>query len=139
EAWWDRYRPLPIVSRDAHSLYVEALGEVGVVGGALIIGALLTGVVASVRFVRRAAGEQRVTAAALTATFVGFLIAAGLDWMWELTAVAAVGIAILGLLVVSARPVEPHPQPRIRNRALRGVVVAVAVSVIVTQALLMLS
>jgi hypothetical protein len=97
EAWWAAHGTIPMFVRDAHSLYLEALAELGI-GGGLIILVFAVGLVVAVRRALRTEGPERVTAAALAAAFAAFAVAAGIDWMWELTAVSVVGIAILGLL-----------------------------------------
>ena len=40
--------------------------------------------------------------AAVGGAFCAFLLAAGIDWMWELTSVAVVGVVCLGITVVLA-------------------------------------
>ena len=89
-AWWLQHRTLSLFVVDAHSLYVEVLGQLGIVGFILIVGAFLAGIVTAVRRLLRIEAEERVTLAAVTATFVAFAIAAGVDWMWELTIVPVV-------------------------------------------------
>jgi hypothetical protein len=116
EAWWTQHGTLPAFVRDAHSLYAETLGELGIVGFALLVAALGSGVLTGVRRLRRA--EARTTVAALLAGFVAYLAIAGVDWMWELTVVSVVAMLLLGLLVgpatavtgpaaASARPARP--------------------------------
>lgn len=98
-AWWAEHGSIPAFVQDAHSLYLETLGELGVVGLALLAGAFLTGLVTAIRRVLGAAASERGLSAALTATFLAYVVAAGIDWMWELTIVSVVAMACLGLLV----------------------------------------
>jgi tetratricopeptide (TPR) repeat protein len=98
EAWWARDGSLTKFVRDAHSLYLETLGELGVLGLTLLLAAIGSGFVAAGRRLRSATGERRATIAALCAALAAFLLSAGIDWMWELTIVAVVGIACLALL-----------------------------------------
>jgi tetratricopeptide (TPR) repeat protein len=102
---WEQNRPIPSYVLDAHSLYAEILGELGAIGFALILGLVVLAAVVIVQGLRRATEAQRPTVAALSAALLAFGIALGVDWMWELTVVAVVGIAILTLLA-SARPVS---------------------------------
>ena len=102
EAWWAKHGTLTKFVRDAHSLYLETLGELGVLGLILIVVVFGSGFVAAARRLRRATGERRATIAALCAAFAAFALAAGIDWMWELTIVGVVGIACLALLTGSA-------------------------------------
>jgi hypothetical protein len=145
QAWWARHGTISYFTRSAHSLYLETLGELGIVGLALILG-LVASVVAPVRRRLRAAqGEDRATAAALAGVFGAFAFAAGIDWMWQMTVVAVVGIAVLALLTgratvfaggVSSPPAAPSPPQSWRRRlAPRAVLVALAVALIVAEAI----
>ena len=80
--------------RDAHSVYAETLGELGLVGLGLLALFVAASLLMGIRAVLRTATGDRVTAAALFALFVAYLVAAGVDWMWELTAVI-IGVAAL--------------------------------------------
>jgi O-antigen ligase len=101
ESWWGEHARFEYFVRDAHSLYLETLGDLGVVGLALLLTALGAGVVAGVRLARHSA--QPTVVAALFAAYVGYLLAVAIDWMWELTVVTVVGIALLALLVTFRR------------------------------------
>jgi O-antigen ligase/polysaccharide polymerase Wzy-like membrane protein len=106
--WWTQHGSLTLSVENAHSLYVEALGELGIVGFVLLIGAFVTGIVAAAtRLVRR---SDRTTLAALLAVFVAYAVGAGIDWMWQLTIVSAVGIACLGLAVGPATALAGGPR-----------------------------
>jgi O-antigen ligase/polysaccharide polymerase Wzy-like membrane protein len=98
EAWWAQHGSLAVFVRDAHSLYLETLGELGVFGLVLLAGALLSALALGVAGVARARPLERTTRAALLATAIAFLLTAAMDWMWELTVVSVVGLTCLGLL-----------------------------------------
>jgi O-Antigen ligase len=83
---WDRYRPTGFDVLDAHSLYVEVMGELGLVGLALLMIALLTILFGFLRLVR---GSERGPPAALFAAGLIWALHAGIDWDWELTATGA--------------------------------------------------
>ena len=53
EAWWAENGSFSYFVRDAHSLYLETLGELGVLGFVCLVGALVTGIVAGVCRLRR--------------------------------------------------------------------------------------
>src|SRR5262249_12649759 len=76
----------------------ETLGELGIVGFLLLIGAFGTALVVGVRRLR-GPPDQRALVAAAGAVVVAFLTAAASDWVWELTIVGVVAIACVGLLV----------------------------------------
>ncbi len=116
EAWWAEHGNLRGYVQDAHSLYVETLGELGIIGFVLIIGAFLTGLVTGGRRVVSSSGELRITVAALWAAFVAYVFAAGIDWMWEMTVVSVVGMAVLGLLTGRASAAAPDGPRSLRRR-----------------------
>lgn len=99
EFWWasDGSGEGAIFVREAHSLYLETLAELGIVGLLLIGGFGLVLVAGSVNAVRSAVEDRPGVAAAAAACWV-FAAAAGLDWMWE---VAAFPIAFLILAAVA--------------------------------------
>ncbi len=136
EAWWLQHGSLPLFVQDAHSLYVEVLGELGIVGFLLLVGIFAAGLFTAVRRLIRMPAVERVTPAAVTATFVAFAIGAAVDWMWELTIVPVVALACLALAIgpgtaLSVRPriVPPGAGPPLRTRLQRyglgaGIVIA---------------
>lgn len=87
---WYEHRSSDRIVRDAHSLYLETLAELGIVGLLLLCAALAT--IVSGFF---AARRSRYTAAAAGA-FVAWAITSVLDWHWEM-----VGVTMTALLVGS--------------------------------------
>ncbi|MGH3132745.1 MAG: O-antigen ligase family protein, partial [Gaiellaceae bacterium] len=81
EYLWYQQRPSLQVIRDAHSLYVEMLAEVGVVGLALLCLGLVVPMVAAVR-----ARRTRLVPAAAGA-YLAWVAHSAVDWNWELVAV----------------------------------------------------
>ena len=78
---------------DAHSLYLETLAELGPLGLALLLAALLLPL-------RLATARRRgayVPAAA--AAYVAFLVHAGLDWDWELPVVVVAALSCASAVV----------------------------------------
>lgn len=99
--WWSEHASFTYTLRNAHSLYLEVLGELGVVGLLLLLGALGCGVVGGIRATRASVGAQRRAIAGLLGAYVAFLVSAGIDWLWQVTAVGAVGMIGLALLVAA--------------------------------------
>src|SRR5215218_3411374 len=109
---------------DAHSLYLETLSDLGLVGMVLLGAALLMVLGA---FVLRARGPDRAIYAALTAMAVAWLIHAGLDWDWEMPAVTLWLFALGGLALGARRRDRPPTSARFRAPlAVAWIVVAVA-------------
>lgn len=102
--WWAQHGTLALTIRNAHCLYLEVLGELGVVGLALLLGFLAAGIVALVGAARTAKGRERSLAAGLGGAYVGFVVAAGIDWMWQLTVVAVTAVACLALVTHVGEP-----------------------------------
>ena len=96
ESWWAAHGTLPVFVRDAHSLYLQLLAELGTVGLLLLLVAFAAGIATVAG--RRARCPDGITVAALAAVGAGWAVANGIDWIWQLTAVGAVGIVVLGLL-----------------------------------------
>lgn len=93
DLWWSRHATYPLSVRDAHSLYLENLAELG--PGGLVAVLLFAGglVVAAVRArtAARSPAELGAHAALVTGATILFLHA-GIDWLWESTAVGLLGV-----------------------------------------------
>jgi O-antigen ligase len=108
---WNRDRPADMQVMDAHSLYLEVLGEMGVVGAVLLAVAL---VAMAAGLLARLRGPDRPAAAAVLAAFGGWMLHAGVDWDWELTAVSVWLFGVVGIAL--ARPsgaTARRPMPRL--------------------------
>ncbi|HWK28880.1 MAG TPA: O-antigen ligase family protein [Solirubrobacter sp.] len=101
---WLARREIAEVVRDAHSLYLETAAELGVLG-LLALAALVAGVVLAARDALRAEGAA---AAGAVAAVAAFGLHAGLDWDWELPALALTALLLAARLGVSSpRAVAP--------------------------------
>lgn len=130
EFWWARNRDIDTgLVRDAHSLYVETLGELGIVGLLLLVAVVGFILVMGGRRALAAAGERRLELAAATAAFLAFAVAAGLDWLWEL-AVVPVAALMVAATVLRAEPGEGDGDRRIPARAVSLLVALVAIAAI---------
>ena len=97
ERRWLALRDKPFAARDAHSLYLESLAELGPLGLALVLAALAPPLVAAVR----ARSTPLVPAAA--GAYVALLLHAAVDWDWEVPAVMLAGLACGAALLVAER------------------------------------
>jgi O-antigen ligase len=147
QSWWMEHASLPLFVRDAHSLWLETLAELGLVGLLLLVIAIGTGFVAAIARIGRL-GHDRPLVAAMAGVLAAFVVAAGIDWMWELSIVGLVAIAALGVLVGRGTAVSPQSAvgsrqsavgSPLRGRVLRTAGVGVALAAIVCVAVPMLS
>ena len=96
---WAKDRPQAFDVQDGHSLYLEVLGELGIVGLLLIVALVLTLLGGAVSRVR---GPDRAIAAAGAAIILMWALRAGIDWDWEMPVVTVWVLIIGGALL--ARP-----------------------------------
>jgi tetratricopeptide (TPR) repeat protein len=87
----------------------------------------------------RAREHEQTTVAALLAAATAYLAAAGVDWMWQLTAVSVVGVACLGLLAAAGSEPARVVSRRTRRVFVRGLVVAAALLAIACEGLPLLT
>ena len=85
ENLWNQRRPVTFEIKDAHSLYIEVMDELGLAGIVLLSLALISILVAFARGMWRA--RDRYPYAVLTAAMFAWLVRAGIDWDWEMPAV----------------------------------------------------
>ena len=97
-AWWLRHGSIAFYVEDAHSLYLEMLGELGALGCLLLVGAFGCALVAGVRRLHATTGAAHAGVAAVFAALLGFMTGAAIDWIWELTLVGLMGVVCVGLL-----------------------------------------
>ena len=100
---WNQNREVSFQVLDAHSLYLEVLSELGVVGLALLLialGAIIAGLLWRLR------GPGRPTYAATLAAVAAWCVHAGVDWDWEMAAVTIWVFGLAGLVLARPRPQE---------------------------------
>ena len=122
ELTWAQNRPSEFTVRDGHSLYLETLSELGLVGALLLLLAL-GGAVAALAV--RTRGPDRAMWGALLAAAIVWLLHAAQDWVWELPAVTIWLFAATGIAV--ARPPAKHETALIAPPRLARVVAALFV------------
>ena len=111
EFWWARNRDTADAVRDTHSLWFQTLGEVGIVGFALLLAFLGVVLVGGGREIVRAHTRRPLLAASM-AGVVAFLLTATFDWMWQIPVLAVVDVPAGGdprhrRLAAAARRARP--------------------------------
>ena len=97
EQHWLADRPFEHKVRDAHSLYFETLSELGPVGLALLL--LTLGVPVAAALVSR----RHPLVSAAFASYVAYLVHAGIDWDWELPALTVLALLCGTAMLTAAR------------------------------------
>jgi hypothetical protein len=123
---WNRNPHRAYYVRDAHSLYLESLGELGLPGALLVLMALGSLLAAAVRTALREPDAAGAAAGAAAALLV-YCVCAGVDWMWESTAVTAMAVALGGL--AAAAGAKPSGALRGNRRVAVAIVAALALGV----------
>jgi hypothetical protein len=134
ELAWQRERPGRLKVIDGHSLYLETLAELGVVGLVLLaiaLGGILLGLA---RGLRR---PDRHAHAAVLAAALALLLHAAIDWDWEMPALFAWLFAAGGL--ACARPPGDGGAAHVPRRLTRVVAGLACLVLAVTPALTALS
>jgi O-antigen ligase len=101
--WW-RERDSDQFAYDAHSLYLETLAELGLVGGVALLG-FAACVALGLRRRWRAVPDDPLLAAA-AGVLAAFAVHAGLDWDWEVPAVTTVALLLAAAAIQRPDPAE---------------------------------
>lgn len=105
---WEQQRPFPGDVLNSHSLYLETLGELGLVGAVLLgtaLGALLVGIATRLR------GDQRPIYAVLLSAGLAWGLHAVVDWDWDLPVVTIWLFALGGAALASRNHGTPKRGP----------------------------
>ena len=130
---WARDRPTAFTVVDGHSLYLELLGELGLVGLALLVAAVLTLLFGLTRRVLRHRPHRALYAAVLAVT-VAWALHAGVDWDWEMPATTLWVLCLAALGVGAGRGKRPLSidVPRTARVAIALALLALAVPSVLT-------
>lgn len=110
ELWWARDGGISEFIRDAHSLYVETLVELGLVGLALLAVslALMLGLGAA-GALRRGPDKGRALAAGATAGVAAFAAGASVNWSWEISVLPMLALLLVAVAVSARRTASGIP------------------------------
>ncbi len=96
----------PKHSRYAHNVWLRALSETGVVGLALLLAALVAGLVTLIRLRRCSAPESYPAIAATAALGTGFFLQCSLDWLEEVPALVVPAVCLPLVVMRAAAPAQ---------------------------------
>jgi O-antigen ligase len=127
DLYWTRERPVPVGALDAHNVYLETLAELGPLGLLLLAGLLATPLLA----LGRARHVPGVAAAG--GAYAAYILAAAVDWHWELPTVTLVALCCGAAVVTAGRGAgAAHPLGRAaRVAALAAVGAGIALALII--------
>lgn len=114
---WDRNRPRFVYTINAHSLYLQAMAELGVPGLALLLIAIFAVLYG---LGRRARGPRRSIYGALLAVGVVWALRAGVDWDWEMPVVTLGFFACAGAALSPRKGSGPGWVPGYNSRMILG-------------------
>jgi O-Antigen ligase len=106
---WNRDRPDASIAYDGHSLYMETLGELGIVGLLLVVAAIAAILVGAAVRIR---GPDRALHAVACMVLALWALRAGIDWDWEMPVVTLAALCVGGAAIaVPARASEDDRPP----------------------------
>jgi hypothetical protein len=116
EFWWGREGDRRGFVRDAHSLFIETLAELGIVG-LLLIGGFCAAVlvIGGVRSLR-SPPELRLGVAAATAGCAVFVGGVAVDWDWEFGTLAIAFVVLAAVAVAGGADWSTNPMRQRRSR-----------------------
>jgi hypothetical protein len=117
EVEWRKQRDRVDKSGDAHSLYLETLAELGVIGFLFLLAFLAGTAAAVVRLHRIAPGPATALAGGLAA----WAVHAGLDWDWEMPAVTLPALALGAAAIAWSEELSGRPAWREQEADLVGI------------------
>ena len=125
EYWWAQHGTIPSFIVNAHSLYLETFGELGIIGLVLIVSVVAAPLAVGIRKSMQARFDHGRAAqlAGAVAALAAFAVAAGIDWVWQLPVIPA-AFLLLAAAVLAAGVRRPA------IRAARSLVPRIALVVV---------
>jgi hypothetical protein len=133
---WLARAPFNSYVRNAHSLYIETLTEVGIIGLLLLIAFLTLVLGVGIRRVVVGGWQARPWAAAVIAACLAFMVSAAFDWVWQMPVITVAVLLLAAALLISGDRVEGIAAPaEERSRHPRGAAAIAARVVLILAAL----
>jgi hypothetical protein len=134
QVWWTRDGDIAETVVDTHSLYLQTLGELGLVGFALLAAFILVSLIGGGRAVLRAGPGRRSLLAAALAGTTALWVTSLFDWMWKLPVIPIATLMLVAVLLSAGT--EPEQRRELRAPLwLRAATVVVALIAIVAIAI----
>ena len=125
---WQPRAPFYSPVLNAHSLYIETLAEVGLIGLALLAGFFVLVIGVSAWRAAQGAFESRVALAGVAGACVAFSVSAASDWIWQVPVLPIAFLFLAGSVLAPARTVPFPGGRRRRGFAIRAGMVVAAVA-----------
>ncbi len=134
QLWWTRDSDVSAAILDTHSLYLQTLGELGIVGLALLaVFIALATYCGVIRAVRSGPGGRRSVLAAAVAGSTVLWTTSLNDWDWKIPVVPVAALLLLAVAITAGDP-EEESDPAL-SLPLRGAVVVVSLLALVAIAI----
>jgi hypothetical protein len=130
ELWWTRDGESDETVRDAHSLYMQTLGELGIVGIALLAAFLLTILAGGGRAALLAGTRGRERLVAALAGCAAFSLTAVYDWTWQIPVLPVAVLLLASVLIAPASNGERDREPKPFGLPLRAAIAVLALAAI---------
>ena len=95
--YWAQHNTLAEFVRNAHSLWIETLAELGIVGLALIGGFFAFALIGGAVRAFRVSPETRLAIATAVATLAAFCAAAAFDWVWQIGVMPLIAMLLVAV------------------------------------------
>ena len=125
QRWWYAHRTSGYQVQDAHNLYAQTLGELGIIGGVLLGLFLALPLAAAVR------ARRTPLAAAALGAYVAYLVHCIVDWDWQMPAVTLLGLFAAAAIVVAGRGQRVDSPAPLRTPARAAIAVLAGVAAVV--------
>lgn len=107
QIWWTRDGDIAEPVIDTHSLYLQTMGELGLIGFLALLGLLAVNLFSGGRIAVRARGDKRSLLAAIFAGTLVLWLTSIFDWTWKLPVIPVVTLVLLAvLLTIDTKPEE---------------------------------
>jgi O-Antigen ligase len=133
QLWWTRDGDVNEPILDTHSLYLQTLGELGIVGLLALLAFVFASLGGGVARVLRATGSRRTQLAAALGGATVLWTTSVFDWMWKIPVVPIATLLLIAILVTAGDGGAEEPAPL--GLAPRAATVAVALLALVAIAI----